>query len=596
MKSKSIFVIFTVLVVLAGLFGTARPVAANVTPPPDALGADLSVAVIWEKEYDWGLAKTASPTAWELFTGQSGTSQFTITATRWLAYQDSHLYVQMDVANGAAVAANNVVAQVTAVHNPSGTTGTATINFGSIPAGGSVYRYVDMPFDPALLAPGDTFSVTATVSSDNVTGGDLSASATTPSPKVANESLVVSDNGSPHTFTDSGTWVYDKTFTCGEDQQYTNTVTATVLLYGIPKPRSASATVTVDCTEYGLQVSKTARTSFDRTYRWSIDKSSSISSLTLSPGQTYTLPYSVTASVSGYTDSNFAVSGDISVTNPAPFAQTITSVDDMISGGINATVNCGVSFPYSLAGGGTLTCSYSAALPDAADRLNTATATLDGGSQYTGSAAVSFASAVMNEIDECITVSDDRFGGVLGTACRSESPKTFNYTVTVGAYGTCGQYSVNNTASFVTNDSGTIGADSWVVDITVPCGSCSLTPGYWKTHSSYGPAPYDDTWAQIGENTAFYLSGKSWYQALWTAPQGNAYYVLAHAYIAARLNQYNGADVSVISAQLVAAENFFQTYPPSASLSKAQRAEVLAWATAIDNYNNGLIGPGHCSE
>ena len=46
---------------------------------------------------------------------------------------------------------------------------------------------------------------------------------------------------------------------------------------------------------------------------------------------------------------------------------------------------------------------------------------------------------------------------------------------------------------------------------------CTLTPGYWKTHSDYGPAPYDETWAEIGgeippceENTPFFNSGKSY--------------------------------------------------------------------------------------
>ena len=126
-----------------------------------------------------------------------------------------------------------------------------------------------------------------------------------------------------------------------------------------------------------------------------------------------------------------------------------------------------------------------------------------------------------------------------------------------------------NIASFTTNDTGTTGSSSWTVDINVPCaGGCSLTPGYWKTHSEFGPAPYDDTWAQLpnGASTPFYLSGKTYYQVLWTAPQGNAYYILAHAFIAAKLNGLNGADTSAISSQLDWAEAFFaaeNTYYPA---------------------------------
>ena len=30
------------------------------------------------------------------------------------------------------------------------------------------------------------------------------------------------------------------------------------------------------------------------------------------------------------------------------------------------------------------------------------------------------------------------------------------------------------------------------------------------------------------------------------------------------------------------------------SLTDAQKSQANAWATLLDNYNNGLIGPGHC--
>ena len=71
--------------------------------------------------------------------------------------------------------------------------------------------------------------------------------------------------------------------------------------------------------------------------------------------------------------------------------------------GSAAAVDCGVGFPYSLAAGGTLVCTYGASLPDASDRVNTATATLQnyayapdgsatpgGSSGFSGGANVSF--------------------------------------------------------------------------------------------------------------------------------------------------------------------------------------------------------------
>ena len=53
-----------------------------------------------------------------------------------------------------------------------------------------------------------------------------------------------------------------------------------------------------------------------------------------------------------------------------------------------------------------------------------------------------------------------------------------------------------------------------------PDGYCNRTPGYWKTHSSYGPARYDAVWANItpgGADKTFFLSGQTYYGVLWTA-------------------------------------------------------------------------------
>jgi hypothetical protein len=204
--------------------------------------------------------------------------------------------------------------------------------------------------------------------------------------------------------------------------------------------------------------------------------------------------------------------------------------------------------------------------------------------------------------DECINVSDDK-AGALGTACAGVDtlPKTFNYTQNL-SYNTCGVRQYVNTASFLTNDTATTGSDSWTVNVTIPCATgCTLTQGYWKTHSSYGPAPYDDTWALLsgglGANKPFYLSGQTWYQVFWTPPQGNPYYNLAHQFEAATLNELNGASTPAnVDAALAWAHTFFSTHTPSSNLTKTEKAQVLYYANLLDNYNNGLVGPVHCSE
>ncbi len=140
---------------------------------------------------------------------------------------------------------------------------------------------------------------------------------------------------------------------------------------------------------------------------------------------------------------------------------------------------------------------------------------------------------------------------------------------------------------------------------SVPCdqeNGCTLTPGYWKTHSIYGPAPYDSTWALIGEDSVFFLSELSFYEVLWTQPSGgNAYHILSHAYIAARLNLLNGASIPAdVETALNDATALFGLYTPEfiGGLSGRDgiRRSFLRMAGILDDYNNGISGPGHCKD
>jgi hypothetical protein len=197
-----------------------------------------------------------------------------------------------------------------------------------------------------------------------------------------------------------------------------------------------------------------------------------------------------------------------------------------------------------------------------------------------------------------ITCSDDKAGtlivpvpslapGASTTVTGSYVPTTSPSTDTLTCIGTgeISNKSVSSSGSATCN--------------TRSGGGCTLTFGYWKTHSKYGPAPYDDLWAFIGEDTPFFLSGKSWYQVLWNSPKGgNAYYILAHQYIAATLNTLNktSSTQQVNEALAWAKESFFNNYTPSLNLTSNVRNQALFYADLLDQYNNGLIGPGHCSE
>ena len=139
------------------------------------------------------------------------------------------------------------------------------------------------------------------------------------------------------------------------------------------------------------------------------------------------------------------------------------------------------------------------------------------------------------------------------------------------------------------------------VDCSPPSHGCTLTHGYWKTHSKYGPAPYNNTWAQVGEDTEFFLSGQTYYEVIWTSPAGgNAYYNLSFHFIAAQLNDLNGADFSAAQEAWDAAKVLLETYTPAQigvlKGNNVLRKKFISLAGMLGNYNEGLIGPGHCDD
>jgi hypothetical protein len=130
---------------------------------------------------------------------------------------------------------------------------------------------------------------------------------------------------------------------------------------------------------------------------------------------------------------------------------------------------------------------------------------------------------------------------------------------------------------------------------------CTHGFGYWKTHSIFGPAPYDSTWALLGEDSTFFLSNKSDYEVMWTQPRhGNAYYILAHQYIATDLNFLHGADPSEIQDAFNDATALFITYTPEqiGQLGGADslRHQFITLQGQLAEYNSGEIGPGSCDE
>ena len=351
------------------------------------------------------------------------------------------------------------------------------------------------------------------------------------------------------------------------------------------------------------ELSLGAHTSFDRTYNWEITKVAHHSSLTLAVGESFVETYEVTVKNTGYTDSNWQVFDGILYTSDTTF--TATSVSAVIDpGGLVAPVDCTFFGNYALPFTGTsILCRYGPrALPDGSPRTTTATIGFSDGTSASDSVAFDFTSELLPgqpvETNKCVEAYDS-YAGFLGTVCVADGQKTFTYQRTIGPYRECGDFVVENTAWLNIDQSHPASA---TVHVRVPCVSgCTLTQGYWKTHSDRGPAPYDDNWANLGplqEDTPFFSSGLTWYQLFWTPPTGgNAYIQLAHQYMAAKLNILNGASTTpAVDAAIAWAEAFFPGKTPATTLSKSVKAAAVAAAGTLGSYNEGRIGPGHCDE
>ena len=629
---KTLFLALTMLVMLGLVSFSHQSVFAQKT----SLKTSKTAEGHWNRYLDWTISKSAEPTSVEMFEGDKYQIKYTITVTQ-VGYTDKYRVSGIiSIQNDPPETGTDKTAKIAYVDDEiEANTGgnwvsvqtTRLRDYFEIEPGG----YVEIPYDIEFTPyPGaNSYRNVSHVYLLNHAGSggieekdfiyreDFSIPAdytlfdkcvnVTDTYGTLDPSQVCGEGASQE-------YVYYRTISCSDaDEEGKVTNTASFETNDSQTTDEATATVMVNC--YSLNIEKDANTSFSRTYGWTIDKWADKSELTLAVGQSYTgVNYSVKVDAT-YTDSQWAVAGTITVKNPAPIKAVINSVSDAISGVGAADVDFGVTFPYELPANGTLTGTYSAGLPDAEGRTNTATATLQnysydylknatpsGTSDFTGTKAFDFSNATINHIDECIDASDTYAGG-LGTVCYADGvPKTFSYQRDIGPYSECGDYTVPNTASFVTKEQGITGSDSWTIKVDVPCaGGCTLTQGYWKTHSKKGPAPYDDTWAGIGENTIFFNSGQSYYEVLWTAPKGgNAYYTLAHQYIAAELNFLNDADPTAAQAAFEEASTLFETYTPS-EIGKLKgnnplRNQFINLAETLDNYNNGLIGPGHCDE
>ena len=128
---------------------------------------------------------------------------------------------------------------------------------------------------------------------------------------------------------------------------------------------------------------------------------------------------------------------------------------------------------------------------------------------------------------------------------------------------------------------------------------CTRTQGYWRTHSEFGPAPYDETWSKLenGASTDFFESPYTYYEILWARVRGNGYIILSHQYIAAELNILSGASMpaGVVDA-FAETQGLLERYEMAATIGKnnPDRDRAIDLARILDEYNNGFAQPASC--
>jgi hypothetical protein len=277
----------------------------------------------------------------------------------------------------------------------------------------------------------------------------------------------------------------------------------------------------VECTTAieELSVSKTVETSYTRTHSWEIEKK-----VETENGYTHnelpkvwlytdgsgdeTATWTVDVDYDGFEDSDFNVSGTITVENSGTLDATINTIDDVMAG-TPIDVSCtdegdnAVVLPYLLPVGATITCAYNEAVDIMVGGDNVATVTTESGNQYGDTQPIVWGDPA-TETNKTVNVSDlsGLFGSVDLGSVTAPNGDEFIYTKDFAwaDYGRdgCGDYQYDNTAtidetgqsadaSLLVNVQCMIfhGETAWAANGNVPLQLRYTTRGNWATYVQY---------------------------------------------------------------------------------------------------------------
>lgn len=157
--------------------------------------------------------------------------------------------------------------------------------------------------------------------------------------------------------------------------------------------------------------------------------------------------------------------------------------------------------------------------------------------------------------------------------------------------------------------------DAGEYDPTWDCGihirdfeGCTLTIGFWKTHAGFGPqddvvTPLLPIWLGDPGGAKSYLVttagmavdflGQHYY-----CHPDNGITKLYAQLLGAKLNIANGAGPNSVGNTISKADEFLadNNCDDWDGLSSSKQKCILRWHKKLDEYNNGLVGPGHCDS
>jgi len=139
-------------------------------------------------------------------------------------------------------------------------------------------------------------------------------------------------------------------------------------------------------------------------------------------------------------------------------------------------------------------------------------------------------------------------------------------------------------------------------------GGCTWGKGFWKNHTGLGPqqdlvtdllpiwlGDEDDSLSM--EITTAQMAYDILQQHEYGHPSNGITRLYAHL-LAAKLNIANGADDEDIADTITDADAFLGDHDWESwdDLGHDDRQMINGWKDMLENYNEGIIGPGHCDE